>query len=223
ATEVLTFLALQTAPVHPSVLAASVWPRGVTPEVRDATVERVREWLGTDTEDNHLLRAGDDGRLSLAPDVAVDWHAFCELALRARSASHREERELLRRALHLVRGELLQDRPANRYAWLARTRLESQVEDVVVDAAHRLWVLCTDDRDPEGASAAARAGLRLAPGSQVLWRDLVRSEYDGPGGADAASRAVGGMVDVLGRRGAHIEAETDALVEELLPAEQSAG
>jgi hypothetical protein len=223
ATEVLTFLALQPSPVHPSVLAASVWPRGVTSEVRDATVERVRDWLGTDTEGNHHLRSGDDGRLSLGRDVSVDWHAFCELATRARHAGAREERELLRRALHLVRGEFLQGRPSGRYSWLARTRLEGSVADVVVDAAHRLSVLCTNDRDPAGASAAARAGLRLAPGSQLLWRDLLRSEHDGPGGAEAASDAASEMVEVLGGRGASIDAETDALVEELLPAQQATG
>lgn len=221
ATEVVTFLALQAAPVHPSVLAASVWPRGVTPEVRDATVARVREWLGVDQDGNHYLRADEDGRLSLAESVAVDWNAMCELALRARRAgSVREEGELLRRALHLVRGELLETRPAGRYSWVARTHLETQVPDVVEDAAHRLAELCEEDGDPEGASAAARAGLRMAPGAQQLWRDLVRNEFE-RAGVDAASAAAGAMADVLGARGAHVQAETEALVEELLPARQA--
>jgi hypothetical protein len=117
----------------------------------------------------------------------------------------------------------MQGRPVNRYSWLPRTRLEGQVHDVVVDAAHRLWELCRDDRDPAGASAAARAGLRVVPGSQVLWRDLIRSEHDGPGGAEAASEAASVMVDVLARNGAPIDAETDALVEELLPASEASG
>ncbi len=222
ATEVVTFLALQNAPVHPSVLAASVWPRGVTPEVRDATVDRVREWLGTDPDGNHHLRVDADGRLLLGPGVAVDWAALCELAIRARrAASPREEGELLRRALHLVRGELLADRPAGRYAWLARTNLETHVPDVVADAAHRLVELCRQDGDPAGAAAAARAGLRMAPGAQLLWRDLLRSELDRAGDA-AAAEAAGEMADVLAARGAHVEAETDALVDELLPTERAA-
>lgn len=222
ATEVVTFLALQPAAVHPSVLAATVWPRGVTPEVRDATVERVREWLGADEDGNHHLRADEDGRLSLAPAVAVDWYALCELALRARRAgSPREEGELLRRGLHMVRGGLLEARPAGRYSWVARTNLETLVPDVVVDAAHRLVELCHDDGDPEGAATAARAGLRMAPGSQQLWRDLVRNEFDREG-IEAASAAAGAMADVLAARGAHVEAETEALVEELLPSQQAA-
>lgn len=216
AVEAAVFLALQSAPVHPTVLAASVWPRGVTPEVRDAAVARVREWLGDDAEGSPLLRSDDDGRLSLSPDVAVDWAAFCELAQRSRHAAAREERELLRRALQLVRGELLADRPAGRYTWLPRTRLEPQVEDLVVDAAHRLVELCGQDGDPAGAAAAAAAGLRGAPASQLLWRDLIRAEHES-GGEAAASAAAARMADVLTRRNAHIEAETDALVEDLLP------
>ncbi|RYU12773.1 hypothetical protein [Nocardioides iriomotensis] len=217
AVEMATFLALQSAPVHPTVLAASVWPRGVTPEVRDASIERVREWIGTDAEGTHLLRQDDDGRLSLSSDVAVDWAALCDLAQRSRHAQPREERELLRRALQLVRGELMDGRPAGRYSWLPRTRLETLVEDVVVDAAHRLVELSLDDGDPVGAAGAATAGLRAAPGSQLLWRDLIRAEHHA-GGNDAAAEAAGRMADVLGSRQAHIEAETDALVEELLPA-----
>ncbi|MEP7088730.1 MAG: hypothetical protein ABI776_01380 [Nocardioidaceae bacterium] len=223
ATELATFLALQASPVHPSVLAASVWPRGVTPEVRDATIERVREWLGADAEGNHHLRSHDDGRLSLAGDVAVDWHAFCELALRARKVGLREERELLRRALHLVRGRFAEGPPPGRYSWLARTRLETQVEDVVVDAAHRLVELCILDRDPPGAAAAALGGLRMAPGSQLLWRDLIRAEYDGPGGSEAARAQTERMVELLARRDTAVAAETDALVEELVRTASSPG
>ena len=222
ATEVATYLALQSAPVHPTVLASSIWPRGVTPEVRDATVERVREWLGADAEGAHLLRQDDDGRLSLSPDVALDWAAFCELAQRSRNAQPREERELLRRALQLVRGELMEGRPAARYSWLPRTRLETQVADVVVDAAHRLVELAQDDNDPIGAAEAATAGLRAHPGSQLLWRDLIRAEL-AAGGRDAAAQAADRMADVLTRRQAHIEPETDALVEELLPAGEATG
>ena len=127
ATEVATYLALQTAPVHPSVLAASVWPRGVTAEVRDATIERVREWLGQATDGSYLLRENDEGRLFLADDVAVDWHAFCTLVQRSRGVAVRTEMELLRRALQLIRGPFLDGRERGRYTWLARTRLDTTV------------------------------------------------------------------------------------------------
>ncbi|WP_322936905.1 hypothetical protein [Nocardioides bizhenqiangii] len=214
ATEVATFLALQTAPVHPSVLAASVWPRGVTPEVRDATIERVRDWLGHATDGSYLLRENDEGRLFLADDVAVDWHAFCTLVQRSLGSAIRTEMELLRRALQLIRGPFLDRRELGRYSWLARTRLDTTIADTVEAAAHRLVELSTDD--PDGAAAAARAGLRLVPHSQLLWRDLLRTEYDGPGGPGVVA-AVNEMWVVLSDRGAELEAETEALVEELVP------
>ena len=218
ATEIATFLALQASPVHPSVLAASVWPRGVTPEVRDAALERVREWLGTDAEGNHHLRSDDDGRLSLVADVAVDWHAFGELALRARKVGPRDERELLRRALHLVRGPFLDGRPDGRYAWLARTRLEAQVEDVVVDAAHRLGRAVPPRPRPgrcgRGGPRRSAAGPRLAAAvAGPAPRRVRRSRW-----RRRRREAAATMAEVLADRGAAIEAETDALVEELLPA-----
>ncbi|QCC77913.1 bacterial transcriptional activator domain-containing protein [Nocardioides daphniae] len=215
ATEVVVFLALQQSPVHPSVVAASVWPGGVTPEVRDATIARVRDWLGTDSAGNHLLREDEEGRLFLSDDVAVDWHAFCALALRARTSAPHEEIELLRRALQLVRGEFLTGRPSQRYAWLPRTRLERQSVDLVVDTAHRVVELSLPN-DPGGAVAACRAGLRLAPASQVLWRDLVVSESQNPDGPGAPA-VVAEMRRALAACGATPEAETEALVEELLP------
>lgn len=215
ATELAVFLALQSAPVHPSVVGASVWPRGVTPEVRDATIARVRDWLGTDADGSHLLRESPEGRIYLADSVAADWHAFCTLAGRSREAGVGEERELLRRALQLVRGPLLAGRPSLRYAWLPRTRLERQAEDVLVDAAHRLAELSLDD-DPSGAAAACRAGLRLAPTSQLLWRDLLLAESRDPNGPGTAA-TVDEMAQQLQTAGVPIEPETEALVVELLP------
>ncbi len=215
AREVVTFLALQPAPVHPSVLAGSVWPRGVTAEVRDATIDRVRAWLGTDLDGSYRLRENEEGRLFLADDVAVDWQAFCGLVQSGRSGSEETQREQLRRALQLVRGPLLAGHPDHRYSWLPRTRLETTVADAVESAAFRLADLSVGD--PAAAAAAARAGLRLVPRSQVLWRTLLRSEYDAAGHPGLAS-VVDEMLAALAACGAETEPETEALVEELMPA-----
>lgn len=214
ATEIVVFLAVQTEPVHPSVVGASVWPRGVTPDVRDATIERVRDWLGSDADGNHLLRVTEGGRLQLASDVGVDWQAFCVLARRSRDASAREEPELLRRALQLVRGPFLAETPVHRYSWIVRTGLEQGTEQIVVDVAHRLAQLC--HHDPAGGAAAARAGLRLAPHSQLLWRDLLLA-VNGDDDPDAAAVTVQEMTATLQSLDLHPDAETTALVEELLP------
>jgi hypothetical protein len=53
----------------------------------------------------HQLRSDATGRIYLGPEVAIDWHCFCELVRRSKTAqTTRHERELLRRAMHLVRG-----------------------------------------------------------------------------------------------------------------------
>lgn len=217
ATELVTFLALQTEPVHPSVLGASVWPMGVTPEVRDATVSRVRDWVGTDVDGNHLVRETDNGRLYLATDAAVDWQAFCELIRRARTAGEREEPELLRRALQLVRGPLLDGVPARRYSWVPRTHVRRMAHDLVIDTAHRLAEI--SHQDPPGAAASARAGLRLAPDSQLLWRDLLSAAHRAED-ASLASAAAEEMLARLQELRVPLEAETEALLEELLPAQR---
>ncbi|MBF4161777.1 LysM peptidoglycan-binding domain-containing protein [Nocardioides acrostichi] len=215
ATEIVAFLAVQPGPVHPSVVGASIWPLGVTPDVRDATIERTREWLGEDADGSHLLRETSDGRLALAPDVAVDWWSLCSLARRAREATGSAELELLRRSLRLVRGELLADRPARRYSWLPRTRLERESVDVVVDTGLRLAELTTDD-DPDGAAAGCRAALALAPTSQDLWRALLAAEHRRPDGPGTAA-VVDEMVRVLHGADVALAPETEALVVELLP------
>jgi len=218
ATEIVAFLALHPGGVHPSVLGASVWPRGVTPEVRDGAVERVRQWMGTDTSGGHHLRQDASGRLALGPEVAVDWDCFTELVRRSRTAQTvRDERELLRRGLHLIRGTFLSGRPRGGYSWIARVHLERLVPDVVVDASHRLWELAMNADDPAGAVSAVRAGLRLADSSDLLWRDLLTAEFR-YGGAAAAEKVVEGLGERIQRYGLVLSPETEALIEELLPA-----
>ncbi|MEI8412559.1 MULTISPECIES: BTAD domain-containing putative transcriptional regulator [unclassified Kribbella] len=218
ATEIVAFLALHPGGVHPSVLGASIWPRGVTNEVRDSTVERVRQWLGTDATGAHHLRQDSGGRLYLGPEVAVDWDCFTELVRRSRTAQTvRDERELLRRGLQLVRGPFLSGRPRGGYSWIARVHLERLVPDVVVDASHRLWELTMGGDDPAGAVSAVQAGLRLADNSDLLWRDLLTAEHR-YGGVPAAEKVVEALGERIQRHGLILSPETEALIEDLLPA-----
>ncbi|MGH8775804.1 MAG: hypothetical protein ACRDWI_11710, partial [Jiangellaceae bacterium] len=218
ATEIVVHLALHRDGVHPTVLAAAMWPRGVTQSVREATFARVREWLGADPDGSPYLMQDRDGRLRLSADVVVDWDVVCTLLRGSRHASTRaEEVGLLRNALRVARGPILSDRPPGRYAWIARVRLERLASDVLVDAAHRLSVLAGDGGDPGPAAAAARAGLRVRPAEQLLWRDLLRAEHTARGRdgvlvvSDDLTRTLGGIGIV------ELEPETMALLEELLP------
>ena len=218
-TELVVHLALQPDGVHPTVLGAALWPGGVTPAVRDATVERARAWLGTDAHGHPHLRLRDDGRLHLGPDVVLDWDVVHSLLARARTATDRAtERRDLAAALRLVQGGVLARRPPGKYAWLARVRLERVARDLLVDAAHRLAVLCSLDDDPDGARAAAWSGLGVAPTEELLWRDVLRSAA--VQGADDVRQVAADLEATLHAAGvAEIGAPTVALLEELVPSD----
>lgn len=218
ATELVVFLTMHRAGVHPSVLSAALWPGGATADVRDSAIERVREWLGTDPEGSPYLLTTPDGRLKLSDDVALDWDVVTTLLRRAREASSSsDEADLLRRALRVARGPAIAERPRGRYAWMARVRLENTVSDVLVDAAHRLSVLTTERGDPGIGAAAARAGIRVRPGEQVLWRDLLRAEHSRVG-HEGVVAATDDLVNELGALGvAELEPATAALLDELDP------
>ncbi len=122
-TELVTYLAMNPQGVHPNVLAGVLWPRGVTPDVSDAAVERARTWLGDDVHGHPYLLQDADGRLALSEAVVCDWDAVRSLFLRARTASsRRDEVELLRRGLQLIRGESFTGAPEGRYSWVAHER-----------------------------------------------------------------------------------------------------
>ncbi|MUN40385.1 BTAD domain-containing putative transcriptional regulator [Actinomadura litoris] len=216
-TELLVYLAAHPNGVHPTVLAGAIWPRGVTAAVRDASVARVSDWLGRDTRGRPNLYYDDRGRIKLGSEVRVDLAVFRWLVWRS-AAEPASEAAYMSYALDLVRGPLLADRPRGRYSWLASHDLEYEAAARVVDVAHRLVVLRLDEGDPHGAVGAARAGLRLAPDDEGLWRDLLRATH-----ASGDVAQIGVIVDEMRSRIAHdpmfggLQPETEALVEELLP------
>jgi hypothetical protein len=222
--ELVVYLATHPEGVHPVVLGGVLWPRGVQQPVRDASIARVAEWLGSDSEGRPNLFVDGSGRLRLGPEVRADWRLFQELVRRSREIagsgrSGEAEAVLLEKALGLVRGPLLNGRPGNRYAWLAADPLEYDVTACVADAAHRLCELRLAQGDADAAVAAARVGLLLAADDEGLWRDLLRSAH-----ATGDSARLGAVVDGLRRRasshpyGGGMAPETEALIDELLPA-----
>jgi Bacterial transcriptional activator domain len=216
-TEALVYLATHPDGVHPTVLGGAVWPRGVSAAVRDATVARLRDWLGRDAAGRPNLVTGSDGRLRLGPEVRSDWAVFQAL-LRLAEADPAGEPDRLQQALSLVRGPLLAGRRPRRYAWLAREDLEHEVPARIADAAHRLVELRLAGSDARGAAAAARAGLRGAPDEEGLWRDLLRATH--ATGDTARLRAVVGELEERVAADPALEelhAETEALIDELLP------
>jgi hypothetical protein len=230
ATELVIYLATHPGGVHPNVLGAAVWPRGVTPRVRDAMLAHVRDWLGIDDIGRPHLAMDASGRLRLGSRVRVDWQVFCALVARAAeaapgahaSAGSQAEQASLAQALSLVSGPFLAGREPGRYTWLASDGLEPEIEARVADAAHRSWQLLMADGDPYGAMAAARSGLRLAFGDELLWRDLLTAAH-----ATGQEQVLRSAVDEVCARAALDEVlpqmapETEALIDELLPSWRS--
>ncbi|MEU8248288.1 BTAD domain-containing putative transcriptional regulator [Nonomuraea sp. NPDC048916] len=211
AAELLVYLATHPGGVHPVVLGGVLWPRGVQPMVRDATIARVAAWLG-----KRHLRIDEAGRLRLGPEVRTDWALFREMVRRSHG-DPTARTVLLERALGLVRGPLLSGRPSGRYSWLAADELEYDVTAGVADAAHRLCEIRLAHGEPDAAVAAVRAGLLLAADDEGLWRDLLRATH--ATGDLVRLRAV---VEGLTRRAGSqpyggLAPETEALIDELLP------
>ncbi len=218
ATEIVVHLALHRDGVHPTVLASAVWPKGVTAAVREATFARVREWLGVDQAGSPYLLTTEDGRLRLSDAVILDWDVVRSLLSQARSARQpTEEGDLLRRALRVARGPVLSERPQGRYSWIARARVERGASDLLVDASHRLSIITRDGGDPATAAASARAGLRVRPSEQLLWRDLLQAQHgvDGRGGVIAVEGEMSETLTQIG--GVALAPETVALLDELMP------
>ena len=222
ATELVVYLAAHPDGVHTNVLTGAVWPRGVSPEVRDAALSRVHAWLGTDEQGQPNLVTDESGRLRLGPGARVDWQVFRALFARASQAAAASEEAAeagyLERALTLVRGQFLDGRDPARYAWLATDEIEYEVTAAVADAAHRLSALRLAAGDPDGAMEAARAGLRLAFNDEILWRDLLTGAH--ATGQEHVLRAVVGEISAriaLDEVMPRMAPETEALIDELLP------
>ncbi|MFD0685426.1 bacterial transcriptional activator domain-containing protein [Actinomadura fibrosa] len=216
-TEVLVYLAAHPNGVHPTVLSGAVWPRGVSAGVRDACVARVSDWLGRDARGRPNLYYDDRGRIRLGSEVRVDLAVFRWLVWRS-AAEPASETAYMSYALDLVRGPLLAGRPRGRYAWLAAHDLEYEATARVIDVAHRLVVLRLEENDPHGAVGAARAGLRLAPEDEGLWRDLLRAT-NATGDLAQVRIAVDELRGRVGRDPLldQLQPETEALIEELVP------
>jgi hypothetical protein len=223
ATELVVYVATHPEGVHPAVLTSALWPRGAPGEVVQAAITRVREWLGTDDVGRPNLGADVSGRLRLGSQVRVDWQVFRTLVARAISAPGDEGRaEYLAQALALVRGQLLEGHDRSRYTWLATDGFGAEVAAWVADTAHQLAGIRLAARDPRGAMEAARLGLRLAGGDEMLWRDLLRSAH-----ATGWEHVLRDVVRELSARVAidpvlpRMAPQTEALIDELLPSWRS--
>ncbi len=212
ASEIAVFLASQDWGVHPNVLAGAIWPRGISPELRDAALQHTIRWLGADA-----IQTDENGRWVLNRSVVrVDWDVFRSLV--AQAATMEDPRGPLSTALGLVHGPAWSNLPAGRYSWLAASGIERRMAEAIGDTALKLAEASLRYNDGNLARTALQTGLRFNPASEDLWRATLRLASHFGGQADistVANQMYAAIRQHGGPRGA--EAETDALVEELLP------
>jgi hypothetical protein len=222
--EALALLLLHREGVHPRVLASALWPRGVTEDVRDALVERLRDWLGTDPGGAARLSFDDTGRIVLATSVVSDWDVLQTLyheATEGRAASDpTARRRLLTDALSLARGPLLADRAPGRFGWLGHEIVDAQHPVLVAEIALALCALHLDAAKPKAAVAAIETGLAVSPDDERLWLELLRATHatgDSPRLEAAAQSLIARSHAVSGpSRG--LPPRVEALLDELFPA-----
>ncbi|MFF3488147.1 BTAD domain-containing putative transcriptional regulator [Streptomyces sp. NPDC002701] len=216
--EALALLLLHREGVHPRVLSSALWPRGVTDDVRDALVERLRGWLGSDPDGTPRLAADATGRLKLAKSVVSDLDVLRSLyheATQGRGTDSRAVRgRLLTDALVLVRGPLLAERPAGRYGWLTHEIIDAQLPLLVADIGLALSAFHLEKNRAEKAIEALDAALGSAPGDERLWHELLRATH-ATGDSDRLKRLAADLVSRSGARG--LPPRTEALLDELLP------
>jgi hypothetical protein len=216
-TELVVYLGLHPEGVHPNVLAAALWPRGVSDDVRDSTLAQGAHWLGTTKAGEPRLAISDAGLWALDRDgVGLDWDVFRALANRAAAGGHAVDD--LEQAMGLVRGPAWSGLPAGRYGWLAYESVEADMRIAVVAVARRLAEVAADEEDPQRARKALLAGLRMVPACEEIWRDALAlaKRFGSQGDVRAVADDMYAAIARFGSpRGA--AAETDALVDELLP------
>ncbi|MFH8574321.1 type VII secretion system-associated protein [Streptomyces sp. NPDC017993] len=221
--EALVMLLLHREGVHPRVLASWLWPQGVTEDVRDPLIERLRTWLGSDSDGTPRLGTDTTGRLTLAPSVVSDLDVLRTLhyeATAGRGASNAHIRErLLNDALALARGPLLANRPQGRYTWLSHEISEVQLPLLVADVALALSAHHLEAGNPTPALNALNTALTTTPTDERLWNELLRAAHATGDVAKLESTAA----SLIARNHEHsggassLPPRTEALLDELLP------
>ncbi|WP_338782397.1 BTAD domain-containing putative transcriptional regulator [Streptomyces sp. DG1A-41] len=216
--EALALLLLHREGVHPRVLSSALWPRGVTDDVRNALLDRLRDWLGADPDGTPRLGRDATGRLTLAKSVVSDLDVLRSLyheATQGKGVDSRAVRgRLLTDALVLVRGPLLADRPEGRYRWLTHEIVDAQLPLLVADTGLALCEFHMEKNRAEKAIEALNAALRTAPADERLWHELLRATH----ATGDTSRLTALATDLIARSGARgLPPRTEALLDELLP------
>lgn len=221
--EALALLLLHREGVHPRVLASALWPRGVTDDVRDALIDRLRDWLGTDPDGSSRMSYDATGRLILSSTVVSDWDVLQTLHHAASEGPGANDpqtrRRLLSDALALARGSLLEDRAPGRYGWLAHEIVDAQHPVLVAEVALALAGLHLDAGKPKAAVAAVQTALAVTGSDERLWLALLHATHatGDPERLEAAAESLLVRNHSLNGAARGLPPRVEALLDELLP------
>lgn len=177
ALELVVYLASHGGSARTSIVRTDLWPDTIPHDNTLATTAwHARQALGSAPDGTSYvsLARHPEHSYRLSERVACDFDRFRRLVAAGRDAPPEVEREGLRAALELVRGEPFSGTPTE-YHWAYVNAFVSEVVASVADAAHRLAELCLDAGDPEGAFWATARGLTASPGHEGLYRDRMRA------------------------------------------------
>ncbi|WP_395293409.1 BTAD domain-containing putative transcriptional regulator [Kitasatospora hibisci] len=170
-------------------------------------------WLGTSSEGRSFLPTDTSDGYSYAPTVTCDWDEFRSLYRRGMRSTSATADAALAHALALVRGAPFAEAPPASYGWAEAERQDMIA--AIVDTAHELAARRLQYGDHRSAEAAVFRGLAVAPDVELLHRDLFYA-YASAGARDQLVRAVN-RLDALSRRtGRDLDADTVALLRDLL-------
>lgn len=172
-TGMLAFVALHDV-CSADRIEEAIWPgpMGTRRQQVHNTASRIRAALGADH-----LPASSDSEYRVGPKVRTDLDLFRRRASYARTQHPAHAIETLRGALALVEGPAFSYRSADRgaFTWVDTEHWTSETEARIVEVAWRMWHLCTEHGDAEGAIWAARRGLLASPGNTELTDALMRA------------------------------------------------
>lgn len=228
--EALALLLLHREGVHPRVLASALWPKGVTADVRDAVMGRLRDWLGEEPDGSPRLSADEQGRLKLSVSVVSDIDVLRTLhhmatGQRGSDLSAAERCRRLSDALALARGPVLAQRSVGRYEWLTHELVPVQQPLIVAETGLALAAEYLELGKADSALHAVRSALRVAPADERLWEELVRTAH-ATGDESQLKESVGWVTQQS--HGLHgkergLPPRTQALIDELVPARRAPG
>ncbi|MFJ4190217.1 LysM peptidoglycan-binding domain-containing protein [Kitasatospora sp. NPDC089509] len=221
-TELAVYLALRPGADHQALDhdlhpgAAHLDPHPTTADARSplpAKLADLAAWFGSSPEGRAYLPTESAEGYAFAPAVTCDWDEFRSLYRRGMRSTSATADAALAHALALVRGAPFAEAPPASYGWAEAERQDMIA--AIVDTAHELAARRLQYGDHRSAEAAVFRGLAVAPDVELLHRDLFYA-YASAGARDQLLRAVN-RLDALSRRtGRDLDADTVALLRDLL-------